>query len=381
MQWMVPKTRLDSDQELILDSCLKTKGNTYIRGHAGTGKTVLLIHALSEYLLRNENASVCIVLYTHSLIELVRTGIPDHLGQIPVMTYYEFMKRPRRYNLILVDEIQDLEFHPLQEIAQYSDRCIVAGDKNQSIYEDRVSTKDIKKLLDPQIHTLGVLYRLTQTIRDIVQTILPDAGIESARIDRTIADVQVSLAKADTKIEEIQWVWKQSKKYSQQGDPSVILLPHHDMIKEFIEGVCKTEGIEEPTFPLNRWQGKYDYDSINRHLSQNNLKFMYLGSRYGALRVSDNAPFVYIMTYYGAKGLDFKNVFLPFLETNVSFGRNQDLDRRVFFVGMTRSRLNLFLSHKSTNPHVYVQNMPQKLLHKINCKIETKTDTNVGFHF
>ena len=381
MQWMVPKIKLDGDQEYILNACLKSKGNSYIRGHAGTGKTVLLIHALSEYLLRNRNASVCIVLYTHSLIDLVRTGIPDHLGQIPVMTYFEFMKNPRRYNLILVDEVQDLELEPLKEVTQYSDRCIVAGDKNQSIYQDRVSTKDIKKVMDPEIHTLGVLYRLTQTIRDIVITILPNAGIETARIDRKTADVQVSLAKADSKKEQIEWVWNQSNKYSEQGDPAVILLPHHDMIADFIRCVCTIEGVDEPNFQLNRWQSKWDYYPVNRHLMQNNLNFMYLGSKYGSLKSSDDAPYVYIMTYYGAKGLDFKNVFLPSLEPDTSFGRNSEMDKRVFFVGMTRSRLNLFLTHKSKNPHKYVQNMPQKLLHKIKCKKETKSDGDIGFHF
>lgn len=49
------------------------------------------------------------------------------------------------------------------------------------------------------------------------------------------------------------------------------------------------------------------------------------------------------MTYHSAKGLDFDNVFLPFL--NNSFYLHPSKAETLFMVAMTRSRKNLYLTY------------------------------------
>ena len=49
------------------------------------------------------------------------------------------------------------------------------------------------------------------------------------------------------------------------------------------------------------------------------------------------------MTYYSAKGLDFDNVFLPFL--NAHFKLPPRKAETLFMVAMTRSRKNLYLTY------------------------------------
>ena len=99
------------------------------------------------------------------------------------------------------------------------------------------------------------------------------------------------------------------------------------------------------------------------------MDLRYLGNSFGELSDSDNHALTYIMTYHSAKGLDFKHVFLPQLDTDQRFMQDPGLDRRLFFVAMTRSRLNLFLSHSSEEPIHYVAKFPQDLLHKINADL------------
>lgn len=71
----------------------------------------------------------CVVVYTHALKGLVGTGLPANLSaEVPVMTYYRFLKDPRRYDLIVVDEVQDLERDTLETLKGYAGRLIVAGD-------------------------------------------------------------------------------------------------------------------------------------------------------------------------------------------------------------------------------------------------------------
>jgi len=374
---MVPIQRLGEEQVNVLDTCLKISGNSFITGHAGTGKTVILIHALREYMSKHQGDSVCVVLYTYSLIELVRTGIPDYLGNIPVMTYHQFMKRPAHYDLILVDEVQDLEYEALSAVAQYSKRCIIAGDKNQSIYDERITSEDINKLIEPNTQRLEILYRMPQRIRDIALTVLPNAGLETGRIHRG-KNVEVSLAKGSDKKSEISWVWTQAKKFAIQGEPSAILIPHHDGITKFISTVCSINGSDSPEFTKDRWGKNPNYDLVNEHLAIHDIPLMYLGNRYGSLDASDDKPLVYVMTYHSAKGLDFNSIFLPHLTPGTSFSRRDAaMDRRVFFVGVTRSRSQLFLSYSGDQAHPYVNGMPQNLLHRVDCTLkEAQTSQN-----
>jgi len=85
------------------------------------------------------------------------------------------------------------------------------------------------------------------------------------------------------------------------------------------------------------------------------------------------------MTYHSAKGLDFDTVFLPFLDHDIKFwSGDQGIDRRLFFVGATRSRSNLFMSYSKNQPHMYIQNMPQDDLLKIRCEISQSRDDSDG---
>lgn len=109
MSWMVKPNKYDPDQNRFLDNASSGNKNYWISGFAGSGKSVLIVAALIRAKNDNPDLSACIVLYTHSLIDLVRTGIPDDVGHVPVKTYYQFRKDSREYDLILVDEVQEVE--------------------------------------------------------------------------------------------------------------------------------------------------------------------------------------------------------------------------------------------------------------------------------
>ena len=72
----------------------------------------------------------------------------------------------------------------------------------------------------------------------------------------------------------------------------------------------------------------------------------------------------YLMTYHSSKGLDFDNVFIPQLNHNKQIvlpfvlDKNPDLDKRLLFVAVTRSRCNLFMSYHTSTPHKLIQNLP-----------------------
>jgi len=70
------------------------------------------------------------------------------------------------------------------------------------------------------------------------------------------------------------------------------------------------------------------------------------------------------MTLHSAKGLDFETVFLPGMgrdETLLEGGdadKNADKLRRLLFVGLTRSRCDLFISFSGEGLHESMQMLP-----------------------
>ncbi len=387
MNWMVKHNKLDAGQLAALDACLKNKTATdWIRGFAGSGKSVLLIHALIDFLALQPNASVCLVVYTHALKDMLGSGIPDSLGHIPIMTYHAFKATPRRYDLILVDEVQDLPPDVLKLLKAHAGKLIVAGDEEQTLYPDHAATPaQITEALAPAQHTLDVLYRITARLRRIVQTILPDSKIIEARMGAQAVNVDVALVKAANAEQEIHWVSGQARDYAAAtpDSPSAILLPRKNNIIFFLSRICREADCPLGPIQRDKWD-EPDFDQINHHLAEHLLPFRYLGSGYGELRESNSKPLVYLMTYHSAKGLDFETVFLPFLDQNAQFRRDDAaLDRTLFFVACTRSRRNLFLSHHSPVPHPYVQAMPQAELKKFECSFPPpkSTPAKLAFHF
>ena len=75
------------------------------------------------------------------------------------------------------------------------------------------------------------------------------------------------------------------------------------------------------------------------------------------------------MTLHGSKGLEFPVVFLCGIKSGSipleTQGRETDIEeeRRLFFVGMTRAKDKLFLMGSKQEPSVFLNGIPQELLH------------------
>ena len=82
---------------------------------------------------------------------------------------------------------------------------------------------------------------------------------------------------------------------------------------------------------------------MNRHFRSNGIKLQFIGSGYGALKNAEQNKEAILMTYHSSKGLDFDNVFLPFLNTH--FYLHPSNAETLFMVAMTRSRKNLYLTY------------------------------------
>ena len=98
-----------------------------------------------------------------------------------------------------------------------------------------------------------------------------------------------------------------------------------------------------------------DNEARNKHLDKHNVKLEYIGNGFGSLNNAVGKNKVMIMTYHSSKGLDFKNVFIPNLYGGMTIWKDsEEMSKTLFFVAVTRSRENLYLTYAANSPHNYV---------------------------
>ncbi|MFT4757276.1 MAG: hypothetical protein ACI91R_001929, partial [Vicingaceae bacterium] len=298
MAWMKSYDEMDDDQKYFVDNEIDNNGNIWIQGFAGSGKSILLIHALRKKLKDSPDAKMCVIVYTHSLIDMFKTGMCD-IGlcnrenddihhercnpKVQIMTYHQFKKGHGSYDYIFCDEVQDLPADVLSQMKQRSQHVYVAGDSNQSIYENTVTTTEIGNIINARPFVLNKIYRLTRSIMNAVSNLLPNMDIFGSRRDMTKKDVSVRLGKGYDENEEVKYVWEQSSNATSEGYSAAVLLPKHDYIIDFANRLLRQNGKSTWTLQENNY-GKPDYNSLNNHFRNQGLKIEYVGNGYGSFQ-------------------------------------------------------------------------------------------------
>ncbi len=373
MAWIVPENKLDAQQRDFLDKVDITRNNVWIKGFAGSGKSVLLVYTIKKIISYNRSSRVILVVFTQSLVEMFKAAFKELGLSIEIETYYKFMKDNCRYDYVLVDEVQDLTPRIITEMNRRASHIVVAGDSNQSIYERdprwreaTVSPSEIGNLINGDSFELGVIHRLSRSIIDAVQRFLPGMNIFSSKRDMTKSDTQIRLCEATSEAKEVSYIMDQATKAVNQGYSTAILIPTQKQILDFVNQALKDAGKSMWSQQTNQY-GKIDFGEMNSYLSSKGVKIQYVGSGYGDF--SDNDHRIVIMTFHSSKGLDFDNVFIPYANSSMSISNNQGLAKTLFMVAMTRTKENLYITY-SGYPSDYLDSF------KSNCsKIDISSTT------
>ena len=360
---MVSYDKLGNDQHAVIDEIGRLGARPiWVKGHAGSGKSIVLLHSLSDYLIKKPNALVCVVGYTRSLVQLLNTGIKEipALKERTIQVYTAngvivAIKDGKKYDAIFCDEVQDLPIEHIQLMKQSCTHLVLAGDPNQSIYTsiplDALSPVSMKPLIEadfisrftPVEKSLSVIYRLKRNILQLIRN-----GINSFLVDMNVAgsdNVDVSLVKASSIESEISYTWQKAKEDNVlRRDKTFAFLFYGkgDLLK-YINEVLSIEN--KP-----RWEVKYDrfenpnYNDLNWHLEQNEIPIMVLSNGAGNLDVLARKNKIAFITYHSAKGLDFNYVFLPMIGESLSF-REGDPIQSIILVALSRSSGGLAISY------------------------------------
>lgn len=360
MKWMITEDKLGPDQVEVIDEIEKiTDKPIWIKGHAGSGKSVLLLHSLADYLVKNPYANVCVVVFTRALVDLLSTGlkqIPKLNGkEVPVITIFQLewriKKQGKKYDAIFCDEVQDLPLEFINLMKSNCEKLIIAGDEEQSIYnrvpiwnQKPATPKEIQETIVPIEKKLGVVYRLTESVLKILKNVF--TSMLEDKLFKEKVDVDIKLFEAPSELEEISFCWEQIKtdKINRPSEMNTVLLWGRNAIIQFVNQVLDIEG--KPQWErVDKIKGEPNFELLNEHLKSNCIPLMYVGNGYGSLVDAAKNNISIIMTYHSAKGLDFDQVYLPLVGNNMFINSNID---SLLLVALSRSKSGLFISYTDT---------------------------------
>ena len=378
MKWMISEDRLGSDQREVIDEIGKISSKPiWIQGYAGSGKSVLLLHSLKDYLAKKPDANVCVVVFTRALVDLLSTGlrqIPFLQGKsIPVFTIYQLKSRldgASRYDAIFCDEIQDLPIGFISQMKQSCTHLIIAGDAAQSIYSSvptfniaPASSKEITTIIQPVEKKLGVIYRLNKSVILMLRNVFSEMLGERPVIGDI--DTEIKLFKSPTADAEIKYCWTEAKETNQlrTSDVIAVLINGQEQIVQFVNHILGLENKPKWT-PVKhqKYTQRYDFGSMNSHLQSQGVPIMYIGNEYGSLEEADRLNKIVITTYHSAKGLDFDYVYLPMVNNSMSIHSNVNA---LLLVALSRSKSGLTITYTGEMYQYlkpFLKNIPAKSL-------------------
>jgi len=372
MNWLIPQNELDKEQRRFLDEFINRSDNELVVGFPGSGKTMLLYYAALKIREQKPDAKILFVEFTHALINMIEAALQQmHINDIKVVTQYEFEKKRKskmKYDCIICDEVQDLLPKVLEDMAKRANRVILGGDPNQQIYEKdpkwkepTCTERDIMELLHPIVTRLNIVHRLSRFVMEAANDVMPEMNImQEGRVSMMKKNIMIRLWKAKNQQQEVSAIMKEAKDTLRLTDSVAVLLPSHSKITSFADKALSDAGKDCWKWTYDE-HGNLDYNNMNDYLEACGIPLRYIGNGFGSF-ISDKAV-ITLMTYHGSKGLDFDKVFLPFCN-HIDNDTNQvDNDKKVFLVGLTRSRGDLIISF-SKKLNRFVSKFAENCTHK-----------------
>jgi superfamily I DNA/RNA helicase len=285
-------------------------------------------------------------------------------NRVEIKTHTQYLGERKRYEYVFLDEVQDISSSDLVSIKALAGSLYVAGDGDQRIYDTGASELEIIAAVAPKTWKLLEIFRLTWLLQQVAQAIHPRTKLIEGLHSSKDAEVTIRLVRHETSSSEAAWVWREAKSRAEPAAPSVILFPTHKAIAAFASEVARALGLGIP--PPRGMKG--DYAPFNEFWTRGGVALMYFGNSHGLLSKSETEPMVYLMTFHSSKGLDFLNVFIPGMHdgativNQMALAADPELERRLLFVAVTRSRENLFISYTGRKANLLLEGLPASVV-------------------
>ena len=246
MPWLVPFDELDTDQRRIIEEIRECNDNvSWIRGVAGTGKTAVLCHLIKE---SADDGSVCCVTFTHTLIDMIETGLEEIDFDCKVITKYKLKSINDRFKYIFCDEVQDMTLSDINYLRGRCDHLILAGDSGQSIYENCpqsgesvMTANQLLASFSPEEHLLTEIYRIPPSVQAMVSRRFPQMfnGTLNRQDNVTVLRLDMSFESQVHDLDE-----KACEYVDSLYPQTAVIIPSHRLIKSFCREISDLYGAD-----------------------------------------------------------------------------------------------------------------------------------------
>lgn len=316
-EFFIDYANLDDFQRKLLN--MRANQSLVVTGGAGSGKSLIALHKAKQ--IATNGDSYVLIVYTKSLRKYFEDGLTK-LNLKNVFHYHEWCKNKHRAKYVIVDECQDFTKKQIEEMRRAGTHCLFFGDNAQSIMryreEPTMTVEEIARSLHVTPHQLYFNYRLTKEVAKLGERV---GGVSDLEICCTRNGERPYLLDAPT--------------FDAQLDKFVEIIRNKSL---------RNVGILLPSNTIKTGQ-KLSVEYVRDYLKRRGITCEYkLNDLYSTemdLDFHSNNP--KIITWWCAKGLQFKDVFIPGCETQW-----EDFRRAPLYVALTRCSENLYLGYSGS---------------------------------
>ena len=343
MAILIPYQQLSEEQKAVIRRVSRTDGNLYVEGPAGSGKTLISLYALKDF-VENESGNLLFLMYNHSLYGYLKTALNelDIINGARIATkdkfFWDLAKTKgfsppldldyqdkynmimnvllsedleKQYDIIVVDEVQDISGNEFEIIKKLGNKIITLGDFNQGIYKTDMSRTKMMTLGD--FENLSTVFRYhieiaklanNFTERDLPSMVRKGNGVKPKIIDVTEEQLFPEIA------EILRNLVLRRKRVG-------VISPDKDKLKA-LQAYLKNNKVESIYYEENKDFREHDF--------------------------STTVPL--LLSSFSAKGLEFENVIVfGFNKYNSRIEKlmAENLLKEIIFVSITRCNSDLFM--------------------------------------
>ena len=360
----VKESQLDLQQKVVLQK--KLAQHLVVTGGAGSGKSILAL--LKAKAMLNNNDRVLYVVKTVALNTYMDAGVSAEAEREKTQASvrnsdnriwgrlknsicsfnhcFKFVKneddewenlgwKKGNYDYIILDEATDLKMPEIEELINHCTYFVAFGDDDQQLYsfiDTRTKVSHIANkvgIKEEDINKLIYNHRLPKKTARLVVYIHP-------RIQPNTSDADNFIRRCLVEGTELPHVYQYSSE-NEQFDEIIKIVKNKN-------GGLKSVGI--------LFRDKESMKRAYHYFKENNLPTsMVIDSQTIGEDFDSAAP--NLMTYHGAKGLQFETVFIP----NCS---DPGYDRAPLYVALTRTYSSLYIMYTGIRP-AFISRIPSEL--------------------
>lgn len=368
---LVPYNRLSEEQKAIIRRVSREDSSLFVEGPPGSGKTLISLYVLRD-MVSSGTVSPLLLMYNHSLYGFLKAAMKelDILDNITIATKDKFFWDLRgqygidldhnddysvkynyilsklaeidnfsqRYDVIIVDEVQDLNPLEWKIINKMTDRITSLGDFNQGVYETALTKADVSN--NSLVEHLTRIFRFHKGIAKIASAFSRTADNLEMKVDR-ISQVNPSIIRTSEEEEFNKIVEILKNQQNRRNERVGVIAPGNDELK-ILSAYLTQQNIT------------HDYYSDNRDLRDHDF--------------TSSTPL--LISSFSSKGLEFETVIL--------FGFKKDARAIASLRRKGRLRDVIYVSITRTNSNLYIIDTPDTIQELKDIKIESETNTTAS---